>query len=139
MGECQMDRAAIEAALRQTYAARERNDPVGTGEIFAVDATFTNAGDPQHCAAAATYVGHDLHRALRELCEKFQASSYHVRSMIIEGDRAAVICRADFLYVPSGRHATLDLVHFWTFRDGKATELVEYFDTAHVARIISEA
>jgi len=59
--------------------------------------------------------------------------------MIVEGDRAAVVCQGEFQYTPTGESLSLEIVHFWTFRDGKAIELVEYFDTAHVASIMAHA
>jgi ketosteroid isomerase-like protein len=120
------------------YVARALNDASEVGRIFAPNATFKVAGHPGYCGAVATYVGPALHSALERLCEVFRASAFDVTSMIIEGDRAAVICRAAFEYTPSGERLDLDLVHFWTFRDGKAIELVEFFDTAHVAHVMAQ-
>jgi ketosteroid isomerase-like protein len=133
-----MNRDEIETALRAAYDARARNDAAGVSRIFAPDATFSNAGDPAFCSAVATHAGPALYAALEKLCDVFRASAFDVKSMVVEGDRAAVICRADFRYVPTGAPLSLDLVHFWTFRDGKAAELVEYFDTAHVAHVMSQ-
>jgi|SRR5579871_4376291 len=134
-----MSRNEIETAVRSAYAARAANDPIGVGAIFSPDARFTDAGHPTHCSAAATYVGPQIHQALKALCDNFRASNYEMRSLLIDGDRAAAICRADFQYVLTSETFSLDLVHFWTFKDGKAVELVEYFDTAHVAHVVSKA
>ncbi len=133
-----MKRNDIEIVIRRAYAARRVNDPKGIGAIFAPDATFTDAGHPTHCSAAATYVGPQILEALKALCDNFHALNYEMRSLIIEGDRAASICRADFRYMPTDETLSLDLVHFWTFKDGKVTDLVEDFDTAHVAQLMAK-
>ena len=82
-----MKRNDIEIVIRRAYAARRVNDPKGIGAIFAPDATFTDAGHPTHCSAAATYVGPQILEALKALCDNFHALNYEMRSLIIEGDR----------------------------------------------------
>ncbi len=134
-----MTRTEIETALRATYAARARNDAAETGRIFAPDATFRDAGNPELCFVAATHTGPAIQTALAALCDVFPASAYDVATMIIEGERAAAIVHATFRHKPTDQEISLDLVHFWTFKDDKATELVEYFDTAHVNHFMAAA
>jgi ketosteroid isomerase-like protein len=129
---------AIETAIRDAYAARARNDAAELALIFAPDATFRDMGHPAYCSAAATSKGPEIRTALEKLCEVFPASGYDLTSMITEGDRAAVICRANFRYAPTGESLTLDLMQFWTFKDGKVIELLEFFDTAHVAHVMAQ-
>jgi ketosteroid isomerase-like protein len=134
-----MHRNDIEAALRAAYAARAANDAAQSARIFGPKATFRGAGDPAFCGAVATYAGPALPPALEKLCEVFHASAFTVTSMIIDGDRAAVRCDATFKYAPTGEAVSLELAHYWTFKDGHAIELVEFFDTAHVAHIMAKA
>jgi ketosteroid isomerase-like protein len=134
-----MNRNHIEATLHDAYSARSRNDAAGVLAVFAADATLKHLGHPAYCDAVATYIGPALGPAMEKLCDVFRASAWDARSMIIEGNRAAVICRASLQYTPTGESLSLDLVHFWTFQDGKVTELMEYFDTALVAHVMTQA
>jgi ketosteroid isomerase-like protein len=134
-----MHRSEIEAVLRDVYAARAANDAGAISRIFAANARFRNAGNSAFCAAAATHAGPALPAALEKLCELFPASAFSVTSMIIDGDRAAVICASTFEYAPTRESISLELMHFWTFENDHAVELVEYFDTAHVAHVLGKA
>jgi len=128
----------IETALRDAYAARAANNATETARVFGPNATFRGVGHPAFCGAVATHVGSALLPALEKLCEVFRASAFSVTSMIIDGNRAAVICDAAFEYTPTGESVSLELAHFWTFQDGHAIEFVEFFDTAHVAHIMAK-
>jgi ketosteroid isomerase-like protein len=58
---------------------------------------------------------------------------------VIEGNRACVLTRASFVFTPTGETVHSELGHFWTFENGKATEVVEFMDTALVAHLAAKA
>jgi ketosteroid isomerase-like protein len=130
-----MERHVIEAALRSAYERRGANDADGATRIFAPDATYRIAGHKDFCSAVTTYRGAELKPALAKLCENFRATKFDMTAIVIDGDRASVMVQATFL-APAGQSVTTELAHFWTFdKAGKAVELVEFFDTAHVAHL----
>lgn len=132
-----MNRREIEVTLRDAYARRAANDAEGASRIFGSEAVYRVSGLPEHCGAVTEHRGADIQTALVQVCEAFRASKLEITSMIIEDDRAAVRVQAHFRFTPTGRELSTELAHFWTFKDGKAVELVEFFDTAHVAHLLS--
>jgi ketosteroid isomerase-like protein len=97
------------------------------------------AGDPTFCAFASTLSGNELLPRLKLTCEAFHASGFEVETLMIDGDRATVIIDATFMFAPTGETGTFELCHLWTFKDGKAVELVEYADTARLADMHARA
>ena len=55
--------------------------------------------------------------------------------MIADGERVAVRITTTVTSKATGRQASFESAHFWRFRDGKAVELIEIFDTAAVGSI----
>jgi ketosteroid isomerase-like protein len=133
-----MERSAIEAALRDIYAARAANDAVATAAFFTPDAHYRVAGDPDRCAAVASYHGTAVAEAMELRCAVFHALEFSIATLTIDGDHAAVQCEATMRYTPTGQTITTRLAHFWTFHEGRASEVVEFFDTAAVAHLIAD-
>jgi ketosteroid isomerase-like protein len=133
------DRARIRAALEHLYARREANDAKGIMEVLAPDATYRVAGHPEHCAAIATHGGAQLEAAMGDLCRIFPAGKFEVVSMLVDGDRAAVMLKIALTFAPTDEPVSSELAHFWTFRDGKVVEIVEFMDTAHVTNLFTAA
>lgn len=50
-----------------------------------------------------------------------------------EGDRIAMFGRCAWTYKKTGKTVEVRSAHQWTFRDGKAVELIEIFDSARAA------
>jgi len=123
--------------LRGVYAARAANNAVATVAFFAPDAHYRVAGDPDRCAAVASYHGTALAEAMEARCAVFHALMFSIATLTIDGDHAAVQCEATMRYTPTGQTISTRLAHFWTFCDGKASEVVEFFDTAAIAHLIA--
>jgi len=77
--------------------------------------------------------GPTLRSALEETMSLLRASAFEIGTLVIEGDRASAIVHATFVFTPTGETVTTELCHMWTFRDGRAVELIEFVDTAHLA------
>jgi ketosteroid isomerase-like protein len=67
------------------------------------------------------------------LLSEWQMIRYTIDEYIAQGD--AVFARGSCAWTnkKTGKVADTPKVDFWRFRDGKAVEFYEYFDTAHVA------
>ncbi len=55
---------------------------------------------------------------------------YTPATFVCEGDRIAVFADCAFRNKATGKVAEFRIANLWRFRDGKAVELVEVFDTA---------
>jgi ketosteroid isomerase-like protein len=55
---------------------------------------------------------------------------YTPDAYVCEGDRIAVFASCAFRNKETGKAAEFRIANLWRFRDGKAVELVEVFDTA---------
>lgn len=130
-----MARGSIETALRHAYARRAANDAAGTMDIFAPDATYRIAGHADFCIMAAAHRGPALRNAVDTACSLFRASSFEPRFVSIDDDHATVLVLGTFEFVPTGETITTELAHIWTFKDGKAVEMVEFLDTALAAHL----
>ena len=58
---------------------------------------------------------------------------HHMNDFIADGDRVAVIGHCSWTNKRTGKVAESAKVDIWRFRDGKAVEFHEFFDTAAVA------
>lgn len=68
---------------------------------------------------------HELHRS-------FEFHAFNPVSMIADGDRVAAQVEMEVTQRATGKRLKLENAHFWTVKDGKAVELVEYYDTAAI-------
>lgn len=128
-----MERAAIETLLERAYEARRTGDLEGTISVFHPDAQLTLAGSKETSPIAGVSRGHEELRAtLKELIANFQFVNREIISIIVENDRAAVHSRVTLRFVPKNKIATTELVDLWKFEGGKATEFLEFVDTALV-------
>jgi ketosteroid isomerase-like protein len=68
-----------------------------------------------------------------QLLNEWTMISYTIDEYVAQGD--AVFARGSCAWTnkKTGKVADTPKVDFWRFRDGKAVEFYEYFDTAHVA------
>jgi ketosteroid isomerase-like protein len=55
---------------------------------------------------------------------------YTVHDMIAEGDRVAVVCSTAWTNKATGKTVETPKVDVWRFKDGRAVEFYEYYDTA---------
>jgi uncharacterized protein len=86
---------------------------------------------------AGTFRGReDLRTQLTGLHELFVYRSFEPVDFIAQGDRVASRAQVHMTRRSNGREFTVPLADFWTFRDGKVAELIEYYDTALIAEMV---
>ncbi len=65
-----------------------------------------------------------------ELRAHWEVLSFTAEEFIREGDRVVVLGSGCWRSKATGKEAQSPIAHFWRFRDGKATEFYEFYDTA---------
>lgn len=78
------------------------------------------------CASRAEMAGR-----LEELLTVWEPEAFEPTDPIVEGDRAASRVRIRYRHRTTGKVLESELAHFWTLRDGRVAELVEFYDTAY--------
>ncbi len=132
-----MERDRIEAALRAIYAARAANDAEGILDAFAPGGCYRIAGSQETCTLATAHRGEALRPAVETMCRMFHVRELRPGRMVIDGEQAAVVVDARFTFMPTGEEVQTAMVNFWTFRDGKVVDVIEFLDTAHVERLLA--
>lgn len=131
------EREQILARLDALYEARVREDADAMATLWAPGGTIRLAGDgsarPDRVPAAELV----LTEVLGAFAETFRWHHVERLSTIIEGDRAAVRSRVRMSH-GGGEPIETELMDDWTFdADGRAVALVEFVDTAIMARLFA--
>jgi ketosteroid isomerase-like protein len=132
------ERAAVETLIRDAYAARYRGDLDALMEYLHPDCSYRLAGGPQ---AAEVFVQPEGHAAVRAqmagLIATYVFSNVEELALTVDGDRATLHWRADVECKPTGRTESFEIMDIFTRADGKVKSLVQFTDTAGVARLSS--
>jgi ketosteroid isomerase-like protein len=64
------------------------------------------------------------------VAREWEMISFSADDFISEGDRVVMIGRCSWRHKGTGKAVESPILHVWRFRDGKAVELFECFDTA---------
>lgn len=120
--------------VRDLYAAYARRD-FGTFTALIHDDIDWVIYAPVHLFPfAGPRRGRDaVLEALGEIAGQYRVERYEPVSVIVEGDRAAVMSDATFVQQSSERTLRFYLVDFLHFRDGKIVEFREFMNTFDVA------
>jgi ketosteroid isomerase-like protein len=133
-----MDRATIEAILRDAYAARVRGDVEATVGFFTDDAVFALAGASHASPVALRCTDCEaLRGAMAGLVQAFEFKDHEILSLVIEGEKAAAHTRVRVRSTVTGEEETTEMADFVTFRNGKIVSFVEFCDTALAARMLA--
>jgi ketosteroid isomerase-like protein len=89
-------------------------------------------GRPEMAFTAPRNGKQELLAYLSELTADWEMVEHAMDDFIAEGDRVVVIGRVAWRNKATGRIAETPKVDVWRFRDGKAVEFAEYYDTARV-------
>jgi ketosteroid isomerase-like protein len=73
---------------------------------------------------------------LRVLHEMFEYRKFDPVDFLESGDRVAVRTEIHLTRRSTGNEFIVPAADFWTIRDGKVVELIEYYDTALVSRML---
>src|SRR4029079_12092530 len=76
----------------------------------------------------------DLLEQLKDIAGNFQFNAYRPTDILVDGDRAAAQLQLDLTSLKTGHRFSMRIAHFWLFKDGTPVHLVEYTDTALVAK-----
>jgi ketosteroid isomerase-like protein len=124
---------AIEALIKQGYAAREKGDVEAILACFRADGRFHFVGSPETASICGLAAGHaELRAAMTALVANFEILQRDFVAILIDGNRAAVHSRVKARHVPNGKIVTTDILDLWTFENGEIVEMVEFADTALV-------
>ena len=135
------ERAEIEALIQDAYAARYRGDLDAVMSFFHEDCSYRMPGAPApvETEAAVMFMQPSGREAMRAQMEHFIAtfefSNPEVVSLIVDGDKAVLNWHADVLFVPNGRKEHFEMSDIFTIVEGKIASLVQFTDTAAVARL----
>lgn len=129
------DRAAILNTIDQLYARRTANDKAGVNALLAPGATYRIGADPT--LVPMMPVGPtDARAAIRALIDAVEFHHVERLEAVVDGDKAAVMWRVE-LSPAGGARVTTQLYDLWTMgEDGKLTSLVQFGDTALMAKLL---
>jgi ketosteroid isomerase-like protein len=132
------DRAAILAAIDEVYRLRIRGDKPAMQALFAPGARIQLAGAAELMPGVATGPA-DAAPTIAALIDTFVFHEHERLDAIVEGDKAAVRSRVK-VSRPDGEIVTTELYDLWTIgEDGKPTSVLQFVDTALVARLMASA
>lgn len=133
-----MREGSVREFVGRYFEARLKNDPALVIPMFAPGARYVMAGAAGESPVVSTDQGPaDYAEIARALAAAWRWRNVEVRSLVVEGEKAAVHFGLVVDYAPSGVKVNTELANFWTLRDGLCTELIEFVDTALVRRLTS--
>lgn len=126
------------AILTEAYQKYRDSKGGSVDHLLSIVAPDVQFGSIARGAAPLTFAKQYTNRdALKEYFEGLQADwsmvDYVVEEFVAQGD--AVVMRGSCAYTNkrTGKTAETPKLDFWRFKDGKAVEFYEFFDTARVA------
>ena len=125
-----MSEQANVTLVKQLYDSMSKGDLNAVLGLMTDDVEFVVPG-PAEIGAAGTWRGpggvRDCFVRLREVQEN---QSIEIREFIAQGDHVVVLLHVVARARATGRSFESDIVHFFTFRHGRITRLLDFFDTA---------
>jgi uncharacterized protein len=123
--------------IDRIYADFARNDIDAILDNCDHSISFFMVADPRFSKYAGAAVDkHGFRERAAALHEDFEYLGIERIETVAEGDRVVVRNELHMKRRATGVEFTLEVADFWTVRDGKAVELVEFYDTALAARIL---
>jgi ketosteroid isomerase-like protein len=134
MSSAAANKTKLEKAYRDWHDSRGKS----VEELIAVfdddDVRFGSLGQgAESVPFTAPRVGKEHMRGyFTGLLANWTMNHYTIHYMIAEGDRVAVIGSTSWTCKATRNSVETPKVDIWTFKDGRAVEFYEYFDTARV-------
>jgi len=117
---------------KQGYAAFARGDIQAVLNLFADDAELLQPLSAAIFPWAGTRRGRaQLAEFFAGLAEVGEFEQFEPQEFIAQGDRVVVLISERFRIRATGRSFNNELAHVFTIKDGKASQLRIYEDTAH--------
>ena len=124
--------------VRKIYAAHAAGDGDSVENLCADDITFDWAADSQYAKYAGPGQGKVAFlERLAALGKDFEYQSLLHTDVIAEGDRVAVQVKVRMTGRATGRSILLRGADFWTVREGKIVDFVQYYDSALAASVLA--
>jgi uncharacterized protein len=122
--------------VRKIYEAYARGDLEGSLAYCSDDVCLTLVGEPRLNAFAGRWSNKaDFRQRLVELQETYEYRSFTPIEIFGDDNKAAAQTVIELTRRDNGNRFTLRCADVWTVRDGVATELIEYYDTALLAEM----
>ncbi len=129
----------LKAQVHKMYKARVAGDIDALIAEFADDITFEfNGRGADFPGMSGEVCGKsEVAKAMRGMIDSFRFQNWREKSLIVEGDRAALHWRARVTFLPTGESEDFDVMDMFTFRDGKVIELRQSTDTAQIKSLVA--
>jgi ketosteroid isomerase-like protein len=123
--------------VKQIYADYARGDIDAVLENCDHTFEFYFAADPRHSKYAGAAVGkHGFRERAASLHDDFEYLGFERVDLIASGDRVVARNELRLKRRSTGVEIVFEVADFWTIRDGKAVEVVEFYDSALVAQVL---
>jgi uncharacterized protein len=123
--------------IDQIYADYARGDIDAVLDKCDHRISFFMVADPKFSKYAGAVVDkHGFRERAAALHENFEYLAVERIDTIAEGDRVVVRNEMHMRRRTSGIEFRMEVADFWTVREGKAVELVEFYDTALAAQVL---
>jgi ketosteroid isomerase-like protein len=121
--------------VKTLYDAYAKRDIVGALAHCSDDVVFRWVAEPQ-----APYIGtgngkQEFLARLMALDSDFEYRNFVPVDIIDGGDKVAAQVEIHLMRKTTGKEFVMRAANFWTLRDGKVIEMVEYYDTALAASV----
>ena len=125
-----MSEAANVQLIKELYDRLGKGDLETALGLMTDDVTFVVPGPPG-IGAAGTWRGHHgVHECFARLREAQENQSTDVREFVAQGNTVVVLLHVIAKARSTGKRFESDLVHFFTLRDARISNLIDFFDTA---------
>src|SRR5262245_57506194 len=115
--------------INQIYADYARGDIDAVLENCDHTLEFNFVADPKYSKYAGAVVGkHGFRELAARLHDDFEYVGFERIDLIAQGDRIAVRNELRMKRRATGAEVVIEVADFWTIRDGKAVEVVEFYD-----------
>jgi len=123
--------------LRSAYARwadQKGGDPECWLESAAEDAALHSLADgaPEMQFTRPRTTKTEIRRYFEELTRDWEMISHEMNEFIVQGDRVVVLGEVEWRNRATRKAARTRKVDVWRFRDGRAVEFEEFYDTARV-------
>jgi len=123
--------------VARIYENHARGDLDAVMDLCTEGVSFIFMTDDEPSPYTGAAIGMEGFRQRTEqLHEHFTYLDFKVVEMIAEGDRVATRTEIRMKRRTTGREFIMRAADFWTVKDGKAVELIEYYDTGLAARVL---
>jgi len=122
--------------VKSLYDAYAKRDIKGALDHCADDVVFRWVAEPGAPYIRAGNGKEEFLARLMSLDNDFEYRSFRPLDFIHSGDRVAAQVEIHLTRRTNGQELVMRTADFWTVRDGKVVEMVEYYDTALAASVL---